>query len=129
MPALISGTLRENLRLGLPLDDATYTHAIDTAMLMRDIATFENGLDTLIGVRGMKLSGGQIQRVAAARMLARTPELLVLDDLSSALDIETELALWQRVFGLHVTCLVVSHRPAVLARANQVLVLEHGQIV
>ena len=90
---MISGTLRENLRLGLPLDDATYTHAIDTAMLMRDIATFENGLDTLIGVRGMKLSGGQIQRVAAARMLARTPELLVFDDLSSALDIDTELAL------------------------------------
>jgi ATP-binding cassette subfamily B protein len=86
----------------------------------------------------MRLSGGQVQRTAAARMLVRQPELLVMDDLSSALDVETERLLWQRVFasqgvgqadgGLAATCLVVSHRRAVLERADQILVLQDGRI-
>jgi ATP-binding cassette, subfamily B, bacterial len=97
-------------------------------MLDRDVATFAEGLETRIGVQGMRLSGGQAQRAAAARMLVRQPELLVFDDLSSALDVETEQALWQRVFGLGATCLVVSHRPVVLARADQILVLQDGRI-
>jgi ABC-type multidrug transport system fused ATPase/permease subunit len=98
-------------------------------MLTKDVSRLADGLDSLIGVRGMKLSGGQVQRAAAARMLARAPELLVFDDLSSALDIETELALWDRVLALGATCLVVSHRPALLARAHQVLVLDNGRLV
>jgi ATP-binding cassette subfamily B protein len=102
--------------------------AIHTAVLDRDLATFPDGLDTIIGTRGMRLSGGQIQRTAAARMLVRAPELLVFDDLSSALDVETEELLWQRVLQAGRTCLAVSHRPAVLRRADQILVLEEGRI-
>jgi ATP-binding cassette subfamily B protein len=94
------------------------------------VADFPQGLDTTIGVRGMRLSGGQVQRTAAARMFVREPELLVLDDISSALDVETEQILWQRMFeeGLQSTCLVVSHRQAVLERADQILVMENGRL-
>jgi ATP-binding cassette subfamily B protein len=72
-----------------------------------------------------------VQRTAAARMFVRDPELLVLDDLSSALDAETEAELWRRLLerGREVTCLVVSHRPAVLRRADQVLVMDDGRLV
>jgi ABC-type multidrug transport system fused ATPase/permease subunit len=78
----------------------------------------------------VKLSGGQVQRAAAARMFVRDAELLVLDDLSSALDAETEAELWTRLFarGAGVTCLVVSHRPAALRRADQVVLLEAGRV-
>jgi ATP-binding cassette subfamily B protein len=129
IPTLLSGTLRENLLLGMDIDDAALNSAVSNAMLTKDVSRLADGLDSLIGVRGMKLSGGQVQRAAAARMLARAPELLVFDDLSSALDIETELALWDRVLALGATCLVVSHRPALLARAHQVLVLDNGRLV
>jgi ATP-binding cassette subfamily B protein len=113
----------------MDIDDAALNSAVSNAMLTKDVSRLADGLDSLIGVRGMKLSGGQVQRAAAARMLARAPELLVFDDLSSALDIETELALWDRVLALGATCLVVSHRPALLARAHQVLVLDNGRLV
>jgi len=79
--------------------------------------------------RGVRLSGGQVQRAAAARMFVRDAELLVCDDLSSALDVDTERTLWERVFArLGATCLVVSHRRAVLRRADQILVLKDGLI-
>ena len=70
--------------------------AIWRAVLEPDIATLEHGLDTVVGPRGVRLSGGQVQRAAAARMFVREPELLVFDDLSSALDVETEEILWER---------------------------------
>ncbi len=70
-----------------------------------------------------------MQRAAAARMFVRDPELLVFDDLSSALDVETEQALWERVFARRdATCLVVSHRRAVLARADRVILLKDGRV-
>jgi ATP-binding cassette subfamily B protein len=127
VPTLLSGTLRENILLGLP-DDANAVHdAVRRAVFERDVSGFPDGLDTLIGVRGMKLSGGQVQRTAAARMFVREPELLIFDDLSSALDVETEHLLWQRVFEQDATCLVVSHRRAVLEKADQILLLEDGR--
>ena len=89
------------------------------------------GLDTLVGPLGMRLSGGQIQRTAAARMFVRDPELLVFDDLSSALDVDTEKTLWERLFAEHgeSTALVVSHRRPALQRADQIIVLDNGRMV
>ena len=89
----------------------------------------ESGLDTIVGPRGVKLSGGQIQRAAAARMFIRDADLLVFDDLSSALDAETERTLWTRVFERReTTCLVVSHRRPALRRADQIIVLKAGEL-
>ena len=127
-PTLLSGTLRENILLGLPDEGDGLVRAARNAALERDLAGFPDGLETVVGARGVRLSGGQIQRTAAARMLVREPELLVVDDLSSALDVETEALLWRRVFALDTTCLVVSHRRAVLERADQILVLENGRL-
>jgi ATP-binding cassette subfamily B protein len=129
VPALLSGTLRENILLGEPADAGRLGRAVHQAALERDLALFPDGLETEVGVRGLKLSGGQIQRTAEARMFVREPELLVFDDLSSALDVETERLLWERALGQGATCLVVSHRPAVLSRADQIIVLDDGRVV
>ncbi|HYT34744.1 MAG TPA: ABC transporter ATP-binding protein [Ktedonobacteraceae bacterium] len=129
VPHLFSDTLKENILIGLPEDAAALQTAIKTAILERDVASFEEGLQTIIGTRGLKLSGGQAQRTAAARMLARPAGLLVFDDLSSALDVETEQQLWERLFSEGKrTCLVVSHRRSVLQRADHVIVLKDGQV-
>jgi hypothetical protein len=99
----------------------------DSAVLERDLEKLEDGLATPVGPRGTKLSGGQVQRTAAARMFVREPELLVFDDLSSALDADTERLLWERLFADgRRTCLVVSHRPEALRRADRVIVLKDG---
>src|SRR5581483_8516159 len=129
VPHLFSDTLKENILLGMPAEAIDLASFIHIAVLERDIATFKHGLETQIGVRGVKLSGGQVQRTAMARMLARMPELLICDDLSSALDVETEQALWQRLLASRsYTCIVVSHRRSVLQRADQVVVLKDGRI-
>ena len=93
----------------------------------------EHGLETMVGSRGVRLSGGQMQRTAAARMFVRNAELMVLDDLSSALDVETERILWDRVFagrasGDLPTCLVVTHRRRVMQRADHIIVMNDGRI-
>ena len=129
VPRLFSDTLRENILLGLPHDQEVLTNAVHGAMLERDVTALEAGLETPVGTRGVTLSGGQVQRVAAARMLVRRAELLVIDDLSSALDVETERALWERLFAAgEVTCLAVSHRRAVIERADYIVVLKDGRI-
>jgi ATP-binding cassette subfamily B protein len=129
VPTLLSGTLAENILLGLEVEEGELTCAIQRAVLEQDVASFAQREQTEIGVRGLRLSGGQVQRTAAARMFVRKPELLVIDDLSSALDVETEQRLWQRIFVLDTTCLIVSHRPYVLAQADQLLVLENGRLI
>ncbi len=129
VPRLFSEPLRDNILLGLPEDGLDC--ALETAVLQPDIAQLEAGLDTVVGPRGVRLSGGQVQRAATARMLVRDAELLVFDDLSSALDVETEAQLWEGLLqksDFSTTCLVVSHRRAVLQRADQILVLANGRI-
>ncbi|MEA5516001.1 ABC transporter ATP-binding protein [Nodularia sp. UHCC 0506] len=137
IPQLFSYTLRENILLGLSKSEADIATALNMAVFEQDLATMNESLETLVGSKGVRLSGGQMQRVAAARMFIRKPELLVFDDLSSALDVETELALWSRIFvdsteqGKNPwtpTCLVVSHRPAVLRRADQIIVMKAGRV-
>jgi ATP-binding cassette subfamily B protein len=129
VPRLFSDTLRDNILMGLPEDAATVdlANALYKAVMEKDVVDLDHGLDTLVGPRGVKLSGGQVQRAAAARMFVRDPAFLVFDDLSSALDVETEQALWDRVFAQRdATCLVVSHRRAVLQRADHIILMKDG---
>lgn len=130
VPRLFSDTLRDNLLLGLDKTDADLMEATRLAVLERDVEALEQGFDTLVGPRGVRLSGGQLQRAAAARMFLRQPELLVFDDLSSALDVETERILWERLFARQdTTCLVVSHRKPVLRHADNIIVMREGRMV
>ncbi|BCL77697.1 HlyB/MsbA family ABC transporter [Ktedonobacteria bacterium brp13] len=129
VPRLFSETLKQNILLGLPDDPVALAAAVQGAVLEHDVQALEAGLETPVGTRGVKLSGGQVQRTAAARMLVRGAELLVIDDLSSALDVETERALWERIFEHEdATCLVVTHRRAALQRADHIIVLKDGRI-
>jgi ATP-binding cassette, subfamily B, bacterial len=148
-PRLFSESLRDNLLLGLPEDQVDLEGALRAAVMEHDLNLMPQGLDTLVGTRGIRLSGGQAQRTAAARMFVRRPELLVFDDLSSALDVETERTLWERLSEmknaegrmknddhddpfsiLHspFSILAVSHRRAALRRADQIIVLKDGRV-
>ena len=131
VPRLFSDSLRDNILMGLDEKLVDLDLAVERAILTRDVVSLENGIDTLVGSRGVKLSGGQAQRAATARMLVREPELLVFDDISSALDIETERQLWGGLFdseGSDATSLIVSHRRPALRRADQIVVIKSGRI-
>jgi ATP-binding cassette subfamily B protein len=94
-----------------------------------DVQAMPAGLATTVGARGVRLSGGQLQRAATARALTAGPALLALDDLSSALEARTERRVWTRLrHGAPRTVLVVSHRAAALERADQVVLLDAGRV-
>ncbi len=129
VPNLVSDTVKNNILFGLAEEEADLESSLYGAVLEEDIPKLENGLDTVIGPKGVKLSGGQIQRAAVARMFARKAELLVFDDISSALDVETENKLWSRLFkNRPATCLVVSNRRGALKQADQIIVMKDGRI-
>ena len=128
-PKLFSEKLSDNILMGLPWDWDTLNRSIRLGVMETDLPTLEDGLDTIVGPRGVKLSGGQMQRTAAARMFVRDSDLLVFDDLSSGLDVQTEQTLWERLFETtRATCLVVSHRRPALRRADQIIVLKDGRV-
>jgi ATP-binding cassette subfamily B protein len=129
VPRLFSNTLRNNILLGLEKSDDKIYRATKLAVMDHDLKELDDDLETLVGSRGVKLSGGQMQRAAAARMFIREAELFVFDDLSSALDVETERQLWERVFREEQrTYLVVSHRRPLLKRADHIIVLQDGRV-
>ncbi|MGQ0432052.1 MAG: ATP-binding cassette domain-containing protein [Microthrixaceae bacterium] len=127
VPRLFSEALSDAVLLGV--DPSGLDDAIRLACLDDDVAWMPEGVATVVGAKGVRLSGGQIQRTAAARAFVRQPELLVIDDLSSALDVETEARLWRQLLdsATRPTMLVVSHRPAVLDQADQIVVLAGGR--
>jgi len=130
VPRLFSMSLMENLLMGRTDAAEVVAEAVDAAVMTPDVSEMPQGLDTMVGPLGVRLSGGQIQRSATARMFVRRPDLLVFDDVSSALDVETERILWERLFRDRsgVTSLVVSHRRPALQRADQIVVMERGRV-
>ena len=129
VPRLFSEELRSNILMGLPEERVDLPGAVVSAVMEQDVEELEKGLDTIVGPKGVKLSGGQQRRSGAARMFVREPELLILDDLSSGLDVETEQTLWQRLFERkESTALVVSHRRTALRHADHVVVLKDGRV-
>jgi ABC-type multidrug transport system fused ATPase/permease subunit len=126
-PRLFSESVRENVAMGSGGGDLG--EAVRLAILEPDLAQLEAGLDTLVGTRGVTLSGGQVQRTAAARMFAAGSDLVVFDDISSALDVRTEAQFWERFFARgDATCLAVSHRREAYRHADEIIVLEEGRI-
>ncbi|MCB9143933.1 MAG: ABC transporter ATP-binding protein [Anaerolineales bacterium] len=130
VPRLFSNSLRNNILLGMNKSDDEIYKSTKLAVMDRDLEILDDDLETMVGSRGVKLSGGQAQRTAAARMFIRDTELVVFDDLSSALDVETERQLWERIFesGNELTCLVVSHRRPLLRRADHIIVMKDGKV-
>jgi len=128
---LFSDSVRANLSYGLPPARRSDTHlrnAAQQAEILADIERFEAGWETQIGEKGIRLSGGQKQRLALARMLARDSRLLILDDVMSAVDHETETRLSQTFHGLGVAMLVATHRPSILTGCDRVIALDAGRI-
>lgn len=125
VPRVLSGTFADNLRLDHP---RPVQGALDDARLDEDVAG-AGGLGALVGHRGVRLSGGQVQRLALARALAAEPALLLADDVSSALDARTELELWQALRRRGSTVLGSSSKRAALRLADRVVVLSDGRVV
>ncbi len=129
-PRLFTESLADNILMGLDPLPEDLQRAVRLAVLEEDVEHLGEGLRTAVGTRGVTLSGGQVQRAAAARMFARTPELVVFDDASSALDVRTEHTFWKRLFESgEQTVLAVSHRLEAYRHAHEILLLEQGQIV
>ncbi|GAA1565779.1 ATP-binding cassette domain-containing protein [Kribbella hippodromi] len=124
VPRVLSGTFADNVRLG---HVRAFEEPVAGARLAADIAD-AGGKDALVGHRGVRLSGGQVQRLALARALATDAELLLADDVSSALDATTELELWKTLRDRRTTVIGATSKRAALAQADQVLVLIDGRL-
>lgn len=126
---LFSGTVRKNLCLGKTnISDEDIKRALEIAQA-QFVYDLEEGLDSYIQQNGKNLSGGQRQRLTIARALIQKPEILILDDSSSALDYGTEAALRKAVASLNMTVFVISQRVSSLMHADKIIVLSHGTIV
>lgn len=129
---LFSKTVGHNIRFGnRQADEYAMNEAIESADFTKDIARMSEGLETLIGEKGVSISGGQKQRVSIARALIREPELLILDDSLSAVDAKTESAIIENIRQVRQdkTNVIVTHRLSAVAQADKVLVIEDGKII
>jgi ATP-binding cassette subfamily B protein len=129
-PILFSMSIRENLALVAPwAKEEDLVDLLKMVQIWDDIQSFENGLDTLIGERGVNLSGGQKQRLALARALLKRPEFLILDDPLSAVDIHTEEAIVQNLARLDMGLLIMTHRLNVVRFCDEVIIMHDGHLV
>jgi ATP-binding cassette subfamily B protein len=127
VPNLFSESLADNITLGR--DPTRLDDVLELTTLRTDLLEMPDGAHTTVGARGLRLSGGQAQRVATARALFTAPELLVVDDVSSALDVNTERELWQRLRSDgSSTIIAISHRQLALDQADQVITLHAGRV-
>jgi ATP-binding cassette, subfamily B, bacterial PglK len=131
---VFQGTIRENIALGYPLADALddrINFALEVAQLAEFVQELPDGIDTLVGPRGSKLSGGQRQRLGIARAMFTKPKLLILDESTSALDAQTEVAVAEAIAAIpyDITTIIIAHRLSTVRKADQVVYLESGSIL
>jgi ATP-binding cassette subfamily C protein len=130
-PAMFNDTVRENLCLGRNIDDDTIWQALDIAQMHKVVKDMPEHLDSIIGRSGIRLSGGQRQRLAIARMILADPKVVILDEATSSLDIETEALLHEAMhaFLRGRTTLIIAHRLSAVKQADRVLVFDAGKII
>jgi ABC-type multidrug transport system fused ATPase/permease subunit len=133
-PFLIDDTIRRNIALGIPdadIDADKIASAIKTAALDEFIATLPDGLDTVVRDRGLRLSGGQRQRIGIARALYGDPDVLVLDEATSSVDLMTEADITAAINRLHgrKTLIVIAHRLSTIRECDRIVFLNHGRVV
>ena len=129
---LFEGTIRENILFPKPnATEAELLNAVKAAYVNEFTDRFDDGLDTVIGERGVKLSGGQRQRLAIARAILANPKIIILDEATSSLDTESEALIQKSLSELikDRTTIVIAHRLSTIKKADQILVIEAGRIV
>ena len=127
---LFSGTIQENILMGRKIPEQTLNTVLETCCLTETLARMPEGLDTLVGERGITLSGGQKQRIALARTLVRPKPIIILDDPISQIDTHTAATIISRLNQLNIdaTIIVISHRISALAACNRIVILKNGKI-
>jgi ABC-type multidrug transport system fused ATPase/permease subunit len=131
---LTDDTFRRNIAFGIPdeqIDENRVIYALKIAQLSDLITQIENGLDTVVGERGIKLSGGQRQRIGIARAIYFNPKILVLDEATSALDVLTEKEIMESLISLKgiITILIIAHRISTVMSCDKIYVIEEGKII
>lgn len=131
-PFLLNDTIRENLlRFNPGASEAELWEALEMSAAYEFVSRLPQGIDTVIGDRGVRLSGGERQRIVLARALIRKPQLLVLDEATSALDMENEYKIQQAIATMRgrLTIIVIAHRPATIQNADKIIVVDAGRII
>lgn len=132
MVYLLDDTIRNNVAFGEEhIDDEAVWHALEQASLKKYVETLPDGIDTIVGERGIKFSGGQRQRIAIARALYCKPDILILDEATSALDNETEIAVMEAIESLQgsITMIIIAHRLSTLKGCDKIYKIEQGTVV
>ena len=131
-PQLLNATIRENLTFGKKVSEDEIYKALKIAQLYDFIKELKNGLDTQIGRDGIKLSGGQRQRLSIARMIIAKPNVVILDESTSALDVYTEESLFEALLSEFLkerTTIIIAHRLTTIRQADYIYVLDKGKII
>ncbi len=128
---IVPGSIRENILLDRELPESEIDRIVQLSQLEKLVRSLPMGLDTMIGEGGMDLSSGQKQLLAFARVLARDPKILILDEATSNIDSETEMLIEQAIMAVMAnrTSIIIAHRLSTIRRANQIIIVDRGRIV